>query len=111
MLSIQYRMHPKICHFPNAMYYDGKLTNSTNVLSRKSCLDILQPYLIFSLSAHFSLSQEYANRSEADCVIRLLNAIMDLIANQKDLKSCSIGIVTPYNNQKGGITDKLKDIK
>lgn len=109
LLTTQYRMHPKICHFPNVTFYNGKLTNSSEVVCRKSFLDVLAPYLIFSVSDTFKLTQEYVNRTEMDCVIRLLEAILTIIVIQKH--SCSIGIVTPYNNQKGAIYEKLKHMQ
>jgi hypothetical protein len=42
MLTIQYRMHPEICLFPNQHFYDGQLKTATQVMERRTLSQHLQ---------------------------------------------------------------------
>ncbi|KAF2886144.1 hypothetical protein ILUMI_20029 [Ignelater luminosus] len=106
MLNCQYRMHPEICKFPNKTYYGGKLQNAPILQERDSKLKILKPYLVFNLKTDLNNSQEYSNKTEVACITKLLNAIE---MNFRSSDTFSVGIITPYNDQKERIKAELKE--
>ncbi|KAF5294950.1 hypothetical protein FQR65_LT10663 [Abscondita terminalis] len=106
ILNVQYRMHPEISQFPNTTFYNGKLSDSSCVKKRKSIFNSIQPYLVFNFDMETIMnSQEYSNKAEIICVLKLLNVL-----NKKYKKSnkFSVGVITPYNNQKSRINDELR---
>lgn len=106
MLNVQYRMHPEICKFPNKTYYGGKLKNATILERRNSKLEILKPYMVFNLKTNFTNSQEYSNKTEVACITKLLDAIE---MNFSSSDTYSVGVITPYNDQKERIKAELKE--
>lgn len=105
MLKIQYRMHPEICKYPNYAFYNNLLENSIKY-SQKKGLEIIKPYAVFTL--HVKDNCIYKSDTEVDCVSSLIRAIMRHIR-----KTCSysIGVITPYNNQKEALYKKIKSLK
>ncbi|KAK5642264.1 hypothetical protein RI129_008431 [Pyrocoelia pectoralis] len=107
LLNVQYRMHPEISQFPNRTFYNGRLQDSDSVKTRPSIFKNLRPYVVFNFDMEsIIMSQEYVNKPETFCVIKILNVITKRYTN-----NYSIGIVTPYNNQKSEITRHLKMIQ
>lgn len=106
LLNKQYRMHPEICKFPNAQYYANKL-ESANFKYRKP-LHKLSPFILFSLNAS-QLAQKsrevYRNCNEASFIKKLVEVLISVIPRTTDV---SIGVVTPYQNQRSAIIDMLK---
>ncbi|KAK4876515.1 hypothetical protein RN001_009021, partial [Aquatica leii] len=106
LLTTQYRMHPEISRFPNTVFYNGKLTNSNSVKMRKSIFSSLKPYLVFNFDMEAIMnSQEYSNKAEILCVLKLLNALNQKLASSSNF---SIGIITPYNHQRTKIREELE---
>lgn len=97
-------MHPQIRKFPNLKFYNGVLRDDPNILKRKSPLNNLMPYLVFNLDVKFVNGEEYQNKYEIACIIKLLRV---LHLQLKD-SSVTVGIITPYNNQKQAIMNELK---
>ncbi|GKV44053.1 hypothetical protein SLEP1_g51280 [Rubroshorea leprosula] len=106
LLSVQYRMHPRIRDFPSRYFYQGRLTDSESVVSLPDEVyykdPLLQPYLFYDIT-HGRESQRggsvsYQNLHEAAFCLRLYEHL------QKTLKSLgvgkiTVGIITPYKLQ------------
>lgn len=104
MLNFQYRMHPEICSFPNRKYYSGKLRSAP---INNQILHNLKPYLVFNITSN-SLQQKYQNDLEIRFIHSLIESILSL--TEKSLEF-SIGIITPYNNQKVAINKMLDKLR
>lgn len=78
---VQYRMHPEICRFPSMHFYENKLLNGAQMVSKSApfhehCL--LGPYMFFDIvdghecygkNAGF---QSLFNECEADAAVEIL---------------------------------------
>ncbi|XP_034480977.1 uncharacterized protein LOC117786729 [Drosophila innubila] len=95
-LSMQYRMHPEICRWPNNYFYEGELVNA-------NCTQYLTspiiPYCVINLSftrdTNDSSSRSISNDEEARFVAKLL---MELDKHMPASKF-RYGLITPYSNQ------------
>lgn len=105
MLNVQYRMHPEICKYPNHAFYLNLLKNSSTY-KRKPGLEVLKPYIVFNL--HVRDNCNYLNEDEISCVENLMRSILDLINKTRQF---SVGIITPYNNQKDAIFERIRKLK
>uniref|UniRef100_A0A1Y1LQK1 FHA domain-containing protein n=4 Tax=Photinus pyralis TaxID=7054 RepID=A0A1Y1LQK1_PHOPY len=106
LLNVQYRMNPEISAFPNKHFYGGRLQDSESVSKRTNIFKNLRPYIVFNLDMDSIVnSQEYVSKPETYCIIKLLNVITKYYKHDY-----SIGIVTPYNNQKAVINMHLEKI-
>lgn len=108
MLTEQYRMHPQICHFPSANFYDGKLTSSKKLNKIRDFK--LKPYIVFDVTDTLEDRSDPTNKHnklEADFVIRLLSLIDQILTAPDSKHMFSVGVITPYNGQKNHLIDKL----
>ncbi|XP_020107342.1 uncharacterized protein LOC109723385 isoform X2 [Ananas comosus] len=106
MLTEQYRMHPEICRFPSMHFYENKLLNGAQMVSKSApfhehCL--LGPYMFFDIvdghecygkNAGF---QSLFNECEADAAVEILKFLKKRYPLEFTNKR--IGIVTPYRSQ------------
>eukprot|EP00474_Spongospora_subterranea_P006053 CRZ06511.1 hypothetical protein [Spongospora subterranea] len=100
MLTDQYRMHPEICAFPSARFYDGKLRSASLRAPPSFYSDrLIQPYLFFDVpSEDIQVDRSKANPTEAIFVAMLFRHINDVVS-QSGCKPPSVGIITPYQAQ------------
>ncbi|KAH8261890.1 hypothetical protein KR038_001961 [Drosophila bunnanda] len=95
-LSMQYRMHPEICRWPNKYFYEDQLV-SADITAKSSPLI---PYCVVNLSytrdtCGTSGNRSISNDEEARFVAQLL-AEMD---KHMSSKHYSYGLISPYSNQ------------
>ena len=114
-LEVQYRMDPKIREFPSRYFYGDILKDGDNVIQRSknnSLRDILKINIgsvcFFNGGDNWESRKNtgYVNESEANNTVNFLFQLLsEIIQSQMSL---SIGIVTPYNEQKKIIENKMK---
>ncbi|KAH8363823.1 hypothetical protein KR200_004658 [Drosophila serrata] len=95
-LSMQYRMHPEICRWPNKYFYEDQLV-SADITTKPSPLI---PYCVVNLSytrdtGGSSENWSIRNDEEARFVSQLL-AEMD---KHMPIEHYSYGLISPYSNQ------------
>jgi hypothetical protein len=114
LLSVQYRMHPRIRDFPSRYFYQGRLVDSEGVQALPDEIyhkdSLLQPYLFFDVShgreSHGG-SVSYQNKMEAQVAIRLFEHLHKVLAEAATAAAAgnvppakvSVGIITPYKQQ------------
>lgn len=99
-------MHPEICKFPNEQYYGGRLESAT--FKYRKPLQTLNPFLIFSLNcSHNNNRKQEKNDIEAYFVYKLIETLLNTLPSTVTV---SIGIITPYQNQRITILNLLKSV-
>lgn len=110
MLNQQYRMNPKISHFPREIFYGGDLKDGPNVqqstygdpLHTKilTAVPAFQPFTVLDLDSKEERGgNSYANSTEAKLAVHLFCQLRDLT---KGLSTASrIAVITPYSQQAG----------
>lgn len=105
-LTVQYRMHPEICRFPNKYFYKNSLKTGLKLESFEKFP--IKPYTVFSLmdfTQNFSdLNAGCSNINEADFVVCL---IQELFKNIPKPEQYTFAVITPYNKQKLEIESKI----
>lgn len=99
-------MHPEICKFPNTEYYDNKLVSAHFEYYKP--LHKLSPFLMFSLNmsqSNHKNEEMYRNGNETNFVKKLIDVLINNIPKAVEV---SIGVITPYQNQRSAILDMLK---
>ncbi|KAM8711024.1 hypothetical protein ACLKA7_017623 [Drosophila subpalustris] len=95
-LSMQYRMHPEICRWPNTYFYDGDLVNGDGTHNLSSPI---LPYCVVNLSftrdSSDTSSRSISNYEEARFVAKLLMELDKHLPTQR----FRYGLITPYSNQ------------
>ncbi|KAL7731473.1 hypothetical protein ACLKA6_017290 [Drosophila palustris] len=95
-LSMQYRMHPEICRWPNNYFYDGDLVNGDGTHNLSSPI---LPYCVINLSftrdSSDTSSRSISNYEEARFVSKLLMELDKHLPTQR----FRYGLITPYSNQ------------
>ncbi|XP_057536005.1 uncharacterized ATP-dependent helicase C29A10.10c-like [Amaranthus tricolor] len=117
LLSVQYRMHPKIRDFPSRYFYQGRLTDSESVLSlpdEKYHQDpLLRPYLFYDIThgreSHRGGSVSYQNIHEAQFCLRLYEHLHKT-AKALGLDKVTVGIITPYKLQLKCLQREFEDV-
>nr|CAD7195255.1 unnamed protein product [Timema douglasi] len=102
-LNEQFRMHPEICCWPNYYFYEGRLTCAPFLHHQR--ITPLKPYLVLSLEYRQGLSRGHSNDGEADFVVEVASIALNTVSQLK----LSVGIITPYNQQKETIQNKLRE--
>eukprot|EP00934_Nitzschia_sp_Nitz4_P006233 Nitzschia sp. Nitz4//scaffold22_size323478//256035//262777//NITZ4_000575-RA/size323478-processed-gene-0.482-mRNA-1//-1//CDS//3329543139//6223//frame0 len=110
MLNNQYRMHPKISHFPRHIFYGGNLLDGPNVVKPtygypligavQSGAPRLQPFTVLDLdSTEERGGTSLSNSAEAELALFLYSSLNRIT---KGMSSQSrVAIVTPYSQQVG----------
>ncbi|XP_009959633.1 PREDICTED: probable helicase senataxin [Leptosomus discolor] len=106
-LTVQYRMHPDICHFPSNYIYGRTLkTDRATEESRCSSEWPFQPYLIFDVAdgCEERDNDSFSNPQEVKLVMEVIRTIKE---KKKDLGFRRLGIITPYSAQKKKIQEQM----
>ncbi|EFA85443.1 Regulator of nonsense transcripts-like protein [Heterostelium album PN500] len=108
MLDTQYRMHPKISKFPSLQFYNSKLKDGENVAKYHNSFYTDPKYGPINFY-HIPDSQELktiGNSIMNDLEIRLVFTLLKkLVQDHPEVKSMSVGIITPYKLQKKVLQD------
>ena len=111
LLTMQYRMDPKILGFSNQQFYDGKLLSS-KVITDRPLTDIGSNPLSFIDTSGCGFPEHYnpetrsrSNRQEYFILREHLLSIRDRIEH------FSIGIISPYREQVRLITQEIEEDK
>lgn len=110
MLTIQFRMHPKIRAFPSEQFYEGKINDHASIGYRSAPLTISNLARVFSNRLIFfdivESEEVYDNKSkcnfeEADFTRMLVDFIARKMSLQGTLKYIQgqIGVISPYKAQ------------
>ncbi len=105
MLNVQYRMHPKICAFPNAMFYDNQLQNGSTVLAdkytKKFHSDLpFSPFLFCNCTSAEEVDKRTfstMNRGEANLAADVVLEFFRRFG--VDAVPGGIAVITPYKRQ------------
>ena len=115
LLSVQYRMHPKIAEFPSHHFYDSQLKSSNSVHDYHRTFyrfRWFQPLVFFDLvgskETRVKGSYSLCNILEAKFVVRLAQKL--LYSGAPDIKAKHVSIVTPYAQQLREIRSQLKKL-
>lgn len=113
MLTVQYRMHKDICHFPSANFYKGNLETGGSIMERaplRGC-HTLVPYQVFDIHEGQESKDPGGsgklliyNTAEATFVVELCRSLI-----LRNIAETSIGIITPYARQVQHIKDLFRD--
>ncbi|KMQ91868.1 helicase senataxin [Lasius niger] len=104
MLNTQYRMDYAISYWPNKYFYDGKLKSAIEFKTRF-------PFHSYRLLNHdFTQNDDkFSNTIEAEFVANLIFAML-MFANWESIDATiSLGVLTPYNNQRTLILNKINE--
>ncbi|CAL5219614.1 g1484 [Coccomyxa viridis] len=114
MLDTQYRMHPRIAHFPAATFYAGNLRNGEGVEAGTSrtwhehpCFGPLALFHVDGTEAIEERATSILNVAEASMVLSLY---MELRARYSHLSSSNqIAVISPYKAQVGLLRSKFDE--
>ena len=110
-LRAQYRMHPAIGNLISTVFYEGKLENGEQIRSRRATFDWM-PARVTWLSTSSTLDraetragESYANPTEADIVLQLLDKIEDKCRERRQRPS--VGVISGYSAQVEQLTTRI----
>ncbi|XP_048469513.1 probable helicase senataxin isoform X2 [Rhincodon typus] len=106
MLLTQYRMHPDICLFPSKYIYRSLLkTDEMIEMQRCSLTWPFQSYMLFDVTDGYECRERdsYVNTQE----VKLVIALISMIAEKQKGICRNIGVITPYNAQKQKIMNQI----
>ncbi|XP_012528723.1 uncharacterized ATP-dependent helicase C29A10.10c isoform X2 [Monomorium pharaonis] len=103
MLNTQYRMEYAISYWPNKYFYDGKLKNATGYR-------IQFPFHSYRVLNHNFIQNDdkFSNTTEAEFVANIIFT-MFMYAKWETSTTISLGILTPYNNQRTLMLNKINE--
>ncbi|KAK1259751.1 putative helicase MAGATAMA 3 [Acorus gramineus] len=106
LLDVQYRMHPSISRFPNAMFYDSKISDGSNVTEisyGRRYLDgrMYGTYSFINVEdgeeAFERFSCSCKNMEEVAVVLEMIRRLS--IASATTGRPISVGVISPYTAQ------------
>ncbi|XP_078406121.1 putative helicase senataxin isoform X2 [Cetorhinus maximus] len=107
MLLTQYRMHPDICLFPSKYIY-GSLLKTDEKIEVQRCSPSwpFQSYMLFDVTDghEYREKDSYINTQE----VKLVIALISMIAEKQKGMCRNIGVITPYNAQKYKIINQIE---
>ena len=110
MLNEQYRMHPEICRFPSARWYEGRLQTAASL--RYDAVDsnsLIRPYTFYNMSNDDNRMQKQGtssyNTKEANYVAKVVEVCRQQHGDKR------IGIITFYSAQVEAIQKALQAAK
>ena len=119
MLTIQFRMHPKIRAFPSEQFYDGQISDHASIGFRSAPVTIANLVRLFTDRVIFfdiqGSEEVYDNKSkcnfeEADFTRMLVDFIARKMSLQGTLKYIQgqIGVISPYKAQVRQLHQRLE---
>ncbi|KAL6257996.1 hypothetical protein P5V15_011591 [Pogonomyrmex californicus] len=104
MLDTQYRMEYAISYWPNNYFYQGKLKNATDYRATF-------PFHSYRVLHHtFKQNDDkFTNTTEAEFVANMIFAMFMFVKWEETDSTISLGVLTPYNNQKTLVQKKIND--
>jgi len=103
MLEIQYRMHPTIRDFPSGRFYDGRLEDGADALSRTAPAGVSWPdwdnpvafIPVEGAEIADEMGSSRSNMDEAAIVVQMVTQILEAM----ELSTADIGVISPYAGQ------------
>lgn len=110
MLTVQFRMHPLICEFPNNEFYHGRIKNAPDMAEKTfiELQNIPTPIVFIDVKDGREkkvLGTTYRNVKEALAVEKIIN---NFKKNRIDAKD--VGVITPYHGQVHLLRHKINKI-
>ena len=110
MLNEQYRMHPEICRFPSARWYEGRLQTAARLsFDMVDANSLVCPYAFYNMSNQDNSMRKQGtssyNTKEANYVAKIVESCRQQCRDKK------IGIITFYSAQVEEIQKALKAAK
>ncbi|KAK1296700.1 hypothetical protein QJS10_CPB15g00113 [Acorus calamus] len=114
LLNVQYRMHPSISRFPNAMFYDNKISDGPNVIHKsyeRRYLDgcMYGTYSFINVKHGREVFDQWGrsrkNMAEVAVVLNIIKILSEASATTRRL--LSVGVISPYKAQVVALQDKL----
>lgn len=104
MLDIQYRMTYSISYWPNKYFYDNKLKNAIECR-------LTFPFQPYRVLCHSSIqnNDKFSNTTEAEFVANMIHAMFIYPKWEHINDPITIGVLTPYNNQRAVILNKINE--
>lgn len=97
-------MNADILAWPNKYFYDRKLRNGT--IGREPPLP-LRPYRVIDLESEQN-SDQFSNDKEAEFVANLIYGMIGHLESKR-IAHVSIGVITPYKNQRSIVEKKINE--
>ncbi|KYN31774.1 putative helicase senataxin [Trachymyrmex septentrionalis] len=104
MLDMQYRMEYAISYWPNRYFYGGKLKNATDYRMKF-------PFHAYRVLDH-NFTQNYdkfSNTTEAEFVANIIYTMLKCAKWESTSATITLGVLTPYNNQRTLILNKINE--
>uniref|UniRef100_A0A0E0DHM4 UvrD-like helicase ATP-binding domain-containing protein n=1 Tax=Oryza meridionalis TaxID=40149 RepID=A0A0E0DHM4_9ORYZ len=114
LLNVQYRMRPEISKFPVVSFYDGKISDGPNVVSKNYKRNILPgkmfgPYSFINVDGGHETTEKHGrslkNTIEVAAVLWIVRRLFEesVFLGSK----LTVGVVSPYNAQVRAIQEKI----
>ncbi|XP_018312507.1 titin homolog [Mycetomoellerius zeteki] len=104
MLDTQYRMEYAISYWPNKYFYGGKLKNAADYRMKF-------PFHTYRVLDH-TFTQNYdkfSNTTEAEFVANIIYTMLKFAKWESTSAIITLGVLTPYNNQRTLILNKINE--
>uniref|UniRef100_A0A453NCV3 Helicase ATP-binding domain-containing protein n=1 Tax=Aegilops tauschii subsp. strangulata TaxID=200361 RepID=A0A453NCV3_AEGTS len=115
LLDTQYRMHPEISRFPVWRFYDGKVGDGVNVVSKSHRRRLLRgnmfgPYSFINVRGGRESSEEHSRSPKNTIEIAVVSLIVERLFRESASSGTrlSVGILSPYNAQVRAFQEKLE---
>lgn len=112
LLDTQYRMHPHICEFPSAAFYNGRLRTGISHVTRPPPTSFAWPtrslpvcFINVERGEEKREGASYTNHQEAEKTFWALSQLM----KDGQLGPDDLGVVTPYSGQVNYIRKLLRE--
>lgn len=109
LLTIQYRMHPKILGFSNDQFYQGRLSSAPAIYDRIEMKIGSDPLIFIDTSGcgfQEEFNEENRSRSNLQEYLILREHLLQIL---DDVQGFSIGIISPYSEQVRLITQEIEE--
>lgn len=103
MLDTQYRMDYAISYWPNRYFYGGRLKNAAECRMKF-------PFHAYRVLYHNFIqnNDKFSNTTEAEFVANIIITML-MFAKWETKDTISLGVLTPYNNQRTLVLNKINE--